>query len=513
MSLGDEDRALNTILYSDVADVLALFAQDHFVNLFPARQAVAKFIKVYTDNNGDLPKHATVKRKFPDMFRKAERPDHLKHVVQVLTDDLVDSVVRSESEEMKDFHSKDDITSFLGKAQEMVDTVRRIQSPPDQAGLIAEDHNKRRIAEMKKDAKNAMKSISTGFPPMDDSLGGGASAGMLIVLAALINLGKTYMFCQIAENMRAQGHKVLLVPLEMDSKDIAERLLCLRYNLDVDQYIKKAQPQDSIDKGETREDWYTRILNERQDLIDADKCTGEVIVETGHGLVNTSHINTWARLHESDVILIDAAQDIQSAEKSKGRVEGLYLAIAELNSITRDTGAPIFLSVQLSAEVEKKGITTGNLVNIQWAQAFAQKAHAVYTMTGDRSTNLRDLSTDKNRDGQVGRKWQVEIQFPLVNVIGRYLQPTGVVMSAEDVFDDPAAAAAAAAQEMPAELSQAEQAVREMLDKITSPFEEEEEAEEEPPKKAYQEPEETPYTRKRAEQAAKRLRARMKRNK
>ena len=433
MTMADEDRALNSLVHSDLVEVLPIVGLDYFVDLFPSRRDVAEYFQSYIQKTRVQPSTAQLRRKFKaqKLFSKPVKAEPLLITIEELREQLVEAVADGHSQKIAKEFEKGNIKGFLDLTDEMRALVASIIRPIEEAGKSVDDLTAMQLARLDKDANLALKAVPTGFPPMDQELGGGVSPGMLIVIAALINLGKTYMLCQMAENIRAAGYRALLVPLEMSSEAILERCVCLRYHLDVNQHIKKIQPQSSINAGESREEWYRSILLQRQKLEQEDTCTGEVIVETSSGLTTTRDIHSWVQRHKADVVLIDAAQDIQPSGKTNGRVEGLYSAIAELNNLSRDLEVPVVMSVQLGAEVEKKGLKGNTLVQIQWSQAFAQKAHAVFTMLGDRQTSDRDMRTDKNRDGNVGLKWEVKMHFPNAHIEGMFLQPKGIIDEAE----------------------------------------------------------------------------------
>lgn len=77
-----------------------------------------------------------------------------------------------------------------------------------------------------------MKDISTGFPSLDDLLGGGLQP-QLYILGALSSLGKTTFVLQIADTLSANGMDVLYFALEMAPEDLAMKSLSrLSWTLD-----------------------------------------------------------------------------------------------------------------------------------------------------------------------------------------------------------------------------------------------------------------------------------------
>jgi replicative DNA helicase len=431
MSLSDEDRVLQSILVSHVADVLPLMRVHYFLNLFPTRRKEAEYLKNYVDLAGRLPTNADFNRRFKIFQGAPQRPEPLMIAVETLKQALIETVATNGASEMTDLFAKGKIEDFTAKADEMALTIRAIQAPLDDTALTGKAMINEAVAKIQKDATAAMKCIPTGFAPMDRELGGGPRPGMLITLSALINLGKTYVLCRIAENIRAAGFRALIVPLEMAAEDVMNRCIALRYGINADQLIKREKP---MNEPRTKEEWYTALLVDIQQKIQSDPCKGETFVRTSVEPVTANLLQSWVRECKADIVLIDAAQDIWDNKKTSNKVERLYTAIAELNGLCRQV--PILMTVQLTSDVEKKGITKGNLANIQWAQVFAQKSHCVFTMLGDRGTPDREVTTDKNRDGCVGRKWQITMEFPVPKIEASDLKAVGVTISEEDVFDN-----------------------------------------------------------------------------
>ncbi len=517
MSLDDEDRALNAILHSHLADVMPLFRLPYFEAMFPARKPLVRYITKYFDTAGQLPSTTNCRRKYKDFLDKPKKPEPLVPLIEELKDQLIDSLCHQGAEDMKKAYGQDDIVSFLQHADDMSDKVRAVRAPMSAAAIDTDDYTSELLQQLNKNSKLLTKVVPTGFSPLDRELGGGARGGQLIVMSALINLGKTYTLCAIAENVRKNGQKSLVIPLEMTASAIVERSLCVRYELNADEYIKMEQPDTDT---RSREDWYKDILEQRHKMEQADTCTGKVLVrDAGHeGVVTPRMIKSWAKETGADIIMIDAAQDIRPSDSRLPRVEGLYVAIAELNQIAVEMNIPIMMTVQLGGDVEKKGIKSGNLANIQWSQVFAQKAHCVFSMIGDRATNVRDVTTDKNRDGSVGRPWQIGMEFPFVKIEAFDLKAQGVQISEEDVFDN-----INDLSEMifggdndfekngkPKKASKSVPKRTGPVEMTSEPVDSETEADPETDDPVDDAPE-TPYQKKRAENAAKRLKSKLKR--
>lgn len=435
MSLDDEDRGIKAILSTTLSEVLEWSRLPFFHNLFPGRKKEVEWITKYIDDYGNLPKPPQFKRQYPAAWSATSRPEPLSHALGELKEQFLSACRSSAFERLnKVFNDDPNNTAVQVEAlQKEADLLRLLNLPPGGSLVKVVERVQQLKADLQSNSSAALKQIPLGMVPLDRELGGGAMAGMLIVLAALINLGKTYTMIAWAESARKAGFRPLIVPLEMTKEQILDRCLAVRFGLNADWYVKKEMP---VGETRSREEWLTALLIEADKLIAADPCKGEVFVEEPTGPCTPAFLRSVVRQHEADILFIDAAQDMWDNAKTKDRVGRTYNSIAELNLLAKELRIPICMTVQFQAEVEKQGKTKGNLASIQWAQVFAQKAQVVIGMTGDRSTGIRQVTTEKNRDGGVGREWQISMEFPNVKIIGEDLKPIGITINPEDIQDD-----------------------------------------------------------------------------
>jgi len=425
------------MLSGHLADNLLYFRATYFTELFPTLKTGAQWILDYSDKAGQMPSMKEFKRANPKALpARPSKPEPLVVLMDDLREELAEDVARESAQEMDTAFQSKDLEKFAQLGESMTDKLALIRAPMDAQIIDTDQHTSALLAEI--DAGRGVgKVIPSGFEPLDRELGGGFSGGRLYTLAALIHLGKTYVTTQFATHARKLGHRALYISLEMASPDIAEMSLCLRYRMNVNHYIKRDQPQDSIDSGETKEAWLKRILEQRQSLEDVDNCEGKVFIQGSEmGLNCARNIRSIAKEKDVDIIYIDACQDIQANAPVRERTANLYMALAELNSLAVGLGIPLVMTVQLSAEVEKKGITANNLANIQWGQVFSQKSHAVFIMLGDRTSDVRDVTVEKNRGGVSGAKFEVHMVFPEIRIYATSLQAGGLTLTEDEIFED-----------------------------------------------------------------------------
>lgn len=416
MPAKDEDLALVSMLASNAADVMPYFRLPYLTDLFPVRASAIKWVLDYWEQNRALPKVALLKKHHPKV-QTLIAAEPLPYCFQELRRQYIDTVAANIGEKMRDAQDQNKIDDFLKFSQKLVDAVSQAQRPlsasADDPTLFVEQLG----LELDRNSTTALKIMPTGMKPIDDEDGGGLRPGHIYTLASLVNLGKTYVSLQIADNVRRAGFRVLYISTEMPADDLKLRALAVRYNLNVDEIISRKQPQASIAIPETREAWYKGYLQKLQSLIDADASPGKVFIRgCDGGVLTPQQIAADVKELGIDAVFIDAAQDIRDNQLTKERTPALYNAVQQLNDLVKELKVSLFVTVQLDPEVEKKGLTQGNLNRIQWAQVFAQKSHVLISMLGKRDADFRDMSIDKSRDGKAGRKFWLIFRFPEVKI-------------------------------------------------------------------------------------------------
>lgn len=423
MPTKDEDLTLVSLLSVHPADALPYFRLSFFNDLFPTRKLAAKWVFDYWEQNKQLPKLALLKKHYPAVVT-LQAAEPLAYCFGLLKQQYIDAVAAGAGEKMTDALDKRDIQEFLKHNGKLNDLISAVEKPLGATADDTDNYVEQLGHEIDKDQNLAMKMMPTRFAPLDEEDGGGMRPGHIYVLASLVNLGKTYVSLQIAENVRDEGFRVLYISTEMPKGDLMKRALAVRFHLDADQFIKRIQPQASKDKGEDIGVWYKGFLQGVQAKIDADTPKGKLFVRgNDEGFLTPRQIAADIKELGVDAVVIDAAQDMRDSNLTKDRTPALYNAVTELNTLIKTMNVALLVTVQLDPDVEKKGLTQGNLNRIQWAQVFAQKAHVAMTMLGSRDSDFRDMCIEKTRDGKAGRKFWLTFKFPEVSIIATTKTP------------------------------------------------------------------------------------------
>jgi replicative DNA helicase len=183
---------------------------------------------------------------------------------------------------------------------------------------------------------------STGFDALDDLLGG-LQASDLMIIAARPGMGKTALALCIANNVAKAGKKVGFFSLEMSSKQLMQRLVCLDARVN-SEHLRTGkisnEERAALSSGVTR-------LSTRPIDVD-DTCA-----------LNIYDLKTKCRKmkmqHGLDLIVVDYLQLMRGrGDKGSNREQEISQISAGLKTLAKDLNVPVIALAQLSREVEKR---------------------------------------------------------------------------------------------------------------------------------------------------------------
>ena len=276
--------------------------------------------------------------------------------------------------------------------------------------------------------------IPTGFPQLDNLLGGGLKKQEMVVLAARPSIGKTALALNIARNvvMRNLPDKRVTDPdqqpvskdvksvaffsLEMSAEQVAQRLLCTESKVSL----------SSIADGTFNIEETNRLSLGAKALTNA-----KLFIDPTGGL-SVFELRAKARkLKESeaglDLVIIDYLQLMRAGDVSSrdGRQVEVSAISGGIKKLAKDLDIPVLVLSQLNREVEKtpnNKTARPRLSNLRESGSIEQDADVVIFLHRDRdeakeTPNSREsnrngveslLLVEKNRNGKTG---EVHVKF------------------------------------------------------------------------------------------------------
>ena len=246
---------------------------------------------------------------------------------------------------------------------------------------------------------------TTGFPKLDDMLGGMRAGGGYYLLAARPGEGKTAIALNIAlavaEQGKVNGGRVLFVSAEMSPAALGVRLLSA-YTAYSWQYMCKEgrnkRTQDQILKG---------IKNLDRKKID--------IMQAGGSVEEcAAAVKREARRGDLLLAVVDYAQLFTSDKAKAGnRVEELEQVSGAFRALANALPCPLLLLAQVNRAADKAADKRPSMADLKGSGAFEQDAEAVMLLhrpeahaktEAERAkcAGQADLLVAKNRNGETG---------------------------------------------------------------------------------------------------------------
>lgn len=258
-----------------------------------------------------------------------------------------------------------------------------------------------RIDELHKD-KGKLRGITTGFPDLDNILGG-LQKSDLVVLAARPSLGKTALALDIARHIAVEEKKpVAIFSLEMSKEQLMDRILAAEAHVD----SWKLRTGNLSDKGEEND--FVRIRNAMERMADAPMFIDDSAMPT------LMQIRAMARrLHaerELGLIVIDYLQLIKTNERIESRVQEVSEISRSLKALAKELNVPVLAVSQLSRAVEMRTDAIPKLADLRESGSIEQDADVVMFIyredkvkrNSDRQ-GIAEIMIEKHRNGRTGR--------------------------------------------------------------------------------------------------------------
>jgi replicative DNA helicase len=257
-----------------------------------------------------------------------------------------------------------------------------------------------RIEELHNQDKK-IRGISSGFPLLDEYLGGFQKSD-LIILASRPSLGKTSLALTFARNIALNENKpVAIFSLEMSRDQIVDRLLASEAGV-------------SLWRLRTGKLFYEGEINELALISEAlDKLNQAPIYIDDSPNLNTLQIRSMARklkhqVGEIGLIIIDYLQLLKTNKYYDSRVQEIAEISRSLKELGRELNVPILALSQLSRAPEQRISQVPKLSDLRDSGSIEQDADVVLFIHRPKETgqitpsNQSEIIIAKQRNGPLG---------------------------------------------------------------------------------------------------------------
>lgn len=306
-----------------------------------------------------------------------------------------------------------DIDAALGRAEDVLFRLRHGESPRDFVHIrqvLDQYFEESELALRPREGEVAL--VRTGFPALDDILGGLQRSDM-IVLAARPSLGKTSLALSIARNAAIeQKARVAIFSLEMGREQLVHRLLASESGVEA-RRLRLGQQTEA----------------EERKIIEATGVLSEapIYVDDSPILRIVEMRSKARRLHYErgiDLMIVDYMQLMRS-DGREGRVQEMSEISRSLKELARELDVPLVAVSQLSRAPEWRASHRPQLSDLRESGSIEQDADVVMFIYRDDMyitkddwekqhpsepypKGIADIIIAKHRNGPMG---QVTLRF------------------------------------------------------------------------------------------------------
>jgi replicative DNA helicase len=297
--------------------------------------------------------------------------------------------------------SDEDVETLMDEAEKKVFSITGDPKGQNFVSLKQSLHETWEHLEKLHDSKDgALGGVPTGFPSLDNLLGG-LHKSDLIILAARPSVGKTTLALDIARNAAVKsGVPVGIFSLEMSAQQLTQRMLSAQAHVDA----------WKLRTGKlTAESDFQKI---RDSMNELSKAPIYIDDQAGNSIIKMKSV---ARRLKSEfglgLIVVDYLQLMATNKNYDSMVNQVTEISRSLKGLARELDVPVLALSQLSRAVESRGgkprlsdlRDSGSIEQDADVVMFIHREDRAGTRTDSESTGIAEILVEKHRNGPVGK--------------------------------------------------------------------------------------------------------------
>ncbi len=335
-----------------------------------------------------------------EILEAVPHPGHVKYYAQIVREKWIKRrLIYACSEVLHDcYEDAGDPNELLQKAEQTIFRILEQQDNTERMGigdilLDAFDRINDRLQ-----AEGSISGLSTGFVDLDE-LTNGLQPSELVILAARPSMGKTALVCNIAQAAAETGAGVVIFSLEQSRLEIAERLLCIRAQVD----------GHRLRGGELSHEDHERLLEASAELSQFPLFIDDA---PGRNMTQISAVcRRMKRRHEIRLVIIDYLQLIEPEDRGINREQQISQITRRLKYLAKEVDVPVIALAQLNRGVELREDKRPRLADLRESGAIEQDADLVMFLhrpemydpnIEDDLRNVAEVIVAKHRSGPTG---------------------------------------------------------------------------------------------------------------
>lgn len=375
-----KNKSLNFIIYNSLDETY-----------FPTYLEEYRFIKNHYDKFGNIPDKETIIQQFPE-FPFIDIQENESYLLSELKEAYLYRALVPDINKIVDLmsHNKtDEALSVLVGASSKINLKQSIE-PVDlikQASIRYDEF-------IKKGEEPLTAYVTTGFPELDEILGGWDRKEELSFICARTNVGKSWIMLYCALHAAIQGLKVGIYSGEMQPSKVGYRLDTFLFNLsnwglthgDLNMQVKYKESLSNISQ-----------LVKNSILV--------VTPEMLDGNATITKLRSFIERYKLEMLCIDQLSLMDDERRGRQGFEAFSNIAKDLKNLQTMKQIPIIGVSQLNREDKETGLSIENIAGSYDIMRYATTAILLEQKTkeGERMTRLV-MTIGKARDAQIGAK-------------------------------------------------------------------------------------------------------------
>ena len=246
-------------------------------------------------------------------------------------------------------------------------------------------------------ASGGINAIKTGIPEIDQVLGGGLKPRKLITIAARPGCGKTALATNMLHAVSKAGKHGLYITIELDSKEIVERLLCLDGKINTVNMSNRKLEDNHFDA-------LGKSVDRMKDfLVSVDSKTG------GSWERAAMTIRNQASYNGVNVVFLDYVQQFRTQNKKASMRENISEITSQCKTLAMELNICIVMIAQLNRDIDKRNDKTPLNSDLKESGSIEQDSDVVIMLSfnSDEKSEMNETGlwayVTKNRQGNVAK--------------------------------------------------------------------------------------------------------------
>ena len=232
--------------------------------------------------------------------------------------------------------------------------------------------------------------IKTGWDGFDVCMPSGMNAGMLTVLLAFPQIGKSWIALHMAVQAWKQGYTPMIVSLEMSEHEVRNRLYAIIGN---GKWSHRRLVAGLVDVDEFKT-WATETFT--------NKPSFHIISTDGLGAVTPDVIRGKIDQYKPDFVVVDYLQLMESNKHSDNEVVRVKTISRDMKLLALSEKLPVVLIASATPDENTEMQTPPELGQVAWSKQIAYDADVVLAMGREPTSPELEVVFRKNRHGPLG---------------------------------------------------------------------------------------------------------------